>query len=155
MADPTLAVFKYQHDDPLVTPLGGALRFLAFVVLVALAFYVNVGLGPFALVGGMAVLFITWPKRRLVLGPRYLLCGNKVVYYANVRKMVLRPGQVLILHTDAGTKFDLDWERFPTGARKEAKIKANKARKFEKVSQGIIRRVLGAAPGVECEGIKR
>ena len=155
MATPNLSVFKYDHDDRLVTPLGALGRILVYLAVVALFIYVLAPFGLILIVVGIVVLIATWPKRRLCLGTRYLLCGNTVVYYADVRKMVLRSGQALVLQCGAGDTFTLEWDRFPTNARKDAKITKNKAAKFEKVSSSIIRRVLLAAPEVECLGIDR
>jgi hypothetical protein len=154
MATENFATFKYDHGDALTSPGGAATRWLSYLALVAL-FTVFLGISGIVVAFiGAIVLFAIWPKRRLCLGARYLLCGNTVVYYANVRKMVLRPGQDLVLAWADGS-FMLQLDKFPTNARKDAKIRKNKAAKFEKVSNGIIRRVLLASPTVETSGINR
>ena len=155
MATQNLATFKYLHADRLVTSAGAIGRGIAFLAIVALMVFFAGPAGAGAAFLGMIVLFATWPKRKLSLGARYLLCGNTVVYYANVRKMILRPGQDLVLKWGEDGTFMLEQDKFPTNARKDAKIQKNKAAKFEKVSNNIIRRVLLAAPSVETAGINR
>jgi hypothetical protein len=154
MATQNRAIFKYRHDGSLLTPSAAAARTVTFIALVLLSAGYHPALGIFTMIAGGIVLAVTWPKKRLSLGPRYLLCGDKVVYYANVRKMELRPG-LLELRSVANEVFTLDLNRFPTNARKDWKIRKNKSAKFDKVSKRIIERVLNAAPDVKCKGIDR
>lgn len=155
MATQNLAVFKYQHRDSLVTPMAGLGRTLVFLAPAIISLFFFPPLAIFLLFAGIVVLAATWPKRKLSLGPRYLLCGNSVVYYANVRRMTLRENGALILEPEGGPVFTLEWDRFPTNARKDQKILNNKNAKFKKASSRIIQRVLQAAPHVECVGINR
>ncbi|APV51685.1 hypothetical protein BWI17_19500 [Betaproteobacteria bacterium GR16-43] len=155
MATPNVAVFKYQHSDRLVSSKVKWAFGLGFLVFLALAIYV---FGPpgimLAFIGGFVAAFL-WPKRRISLGMRYLVCGNTVVYYANVRRMELHPGNYLVLQSGKDGVFRLERERFPTNARKAAKIEMNKTIKFDKVSRRIIDRVLQAAPTVQLKGLTR
>src|SRR3990167_5715060 len=92
--------------------------------------------------------------RYLQLGPRYLLCGDSIVYYGNVRRLVLsRSSGTLELFGADGPVLRLERDKFPTNARKPDKITRNKATKFEKVSARIIERVLQAAPGTPLEDV--
>ena len=91
--------------------------------------------------------------RQLQLGPRYLLCGNSIVYYANVNRLTLSGANgTLRLQSQNGKSFVLERDKFPTGARKADKIKKNKAAKFDKVSSKIIEKVKKAAPRVDMIG---
>jgi len=157
MATPDLTIFKYQHSDRVVPSGVGWLAFLAFLAVLAISIYFLGPGGIIVTVIGAIVSGFAWPKRRLCVGMRYLICGNTVVYYANIRKMVLTHGKgdELVLHWGTNGTFKLERERFPTNARKAPKIEKNKTAKFEKVSNGIIRRVLLAAPAVELVGIDR
>ena len=157
MATPDLTIFKYQHADRVVSPGVAWAAFLAFLALAALGIFLLGPPGIALIVVGVLVFGFAWPKRRLCVGMRYLICGNTVVYYGNVRKMVLTHGKgnELALHWGKNSVFTLERERFPTNARKAEKIQKNKAAKFDKVSNGIIRRVLLAAPTVELVGIDR
>ncbi|MGB2881176.1 MAG: hypothetical protein WBC08_05310, partial [Rhodoferax sp.] len=83
----------------------------------------------------------------------YLLCGNSIVYYANVNRLTLSGANgTLRLQSQNGKSFVLERDKFPTGARKADKIKKNKAAKFDKVSSKIIEKVKKAAPRVDMIG---
>lgn len=155
MATPNIIIFKYMHGDRLF-PKGVLLGlFLGWIVVTALlALFV----GAFALilfVIGIWAFLAKGRQRCLSVGPRYLLCGNRIVYYANVRRMELAAGKALTLKLGNGESFTLEMERFPTNANKKEKIQKNKTAKFEKASNKLIRHVLLAAPYVECSGINR
>lgn len=132
---------KYQHSDGTqrsklrvwVTAacLGGAALSSAFSMF------------PLGIVL-LVVALIAWfsAPRQLLLGPRYLLCGNSIVYFGNVKQMDLSSAQgKLRLDCKNGTSFVLERDKFPTGARKADKIKKNKAAKFDKVSSKIMEKV--------------
>jgi hypothetical protein len=63
------------------------------------------------------ILWFSGP-RQLQLGPRYLLCGNAIVYYGNVTRLTLSRAQgSLRLQSANGQVFVLERDKFPTGAR--------------------------------------
>lgn len=141
MTPTEFATFKYQHTEGTqrsktrvrVTAacLGGAALSSVF------------GIFPLSIVL-LVIALIAWfsAPRQLLLGPRYLLCGNSIVYFGNVKQMDLSSAQgKLRLECKNGTSFVLERDKFPTGARKADKIKKNKAAKFEKVSSKIMERV--------------
>lgn len=153
MTDPGFAVFKYKHDDPLVS---SGIVWAVFWSGIALLCVTFLFLGPVALVVAAVlalVVFKVAPKRQISLGPRFVVCGNRVAYYKNVRRMVLRPGHLTLSWEDGALV--VEQSRFPTNARKQHKISANKAAKFQKVSSKIIERVIAESPGVELTGITR
>ena len=152
MAAPEFALFKYPHGGrPLITPARRRFIYasLAAGVLAAIVVF------PF----GALLLLVPLVARLLAdcylqVGPRYLLCGDTIVYYANVRRMVRsRSMGTLGLHCASGTVLLLDRDQFPTNARKADKIAKNKAAKFEKASARIIERVIHAAPGTPLEDV--
>ena len=49
-------------------------------------------------------------------------------------------------------RFAIERERFPTNARKTAKIAANKEAKFAKVAEKLIAKIRHASPAVEVSG---
>lgn len=154
LPEPSLAVFKYQHEDKLVSSWVVWAFFWLLIAFVPVLFYF---LGPVAVVPGVIVVvlaFKLWPKRQISLGPRFVVCGNTVAYYKNVKRMALRPGNLTLFWGD-NQFFKLEEKRFPTNARKQHKITANKAAKFQKVSAKIIERVIAESPGVELVGIDR
>jgi len=150
MAQPTLAVFKYQHADRVGSSPATLAFCVAFVGLLALALYWQNPFGFFLVFIAIVLGIARWPKRRISLGPRYMLCGNTLIYYGNVQRMVLVPGRELLLQWGENS-FKLERDRFPTNARKTPKIEKNKTAKFEKVSGKIIERVTQAAPHAKLE----
>ena len=89
----------------------------------------------------------------LKLGPRYLLCGKSIVYYANVKRVVQSTAKgSLQLQSTNGQMFVLERDKFPTGARKADKIAKNKAAKFDKVSAKIIEKVRKANGDADVSG---
>ena len=152
MTPTEFATFKYQHADR--AELSAARRRVVFVSL-ALAALASLLAFPFG-----ALLFVVpvvaWlsAPRQLHLGPRYLLCGKSIVYYANVKKLTLsRAKGSMRLQSANGQVFLLERDKFPTGARKTDKIAKNKAAKFDKVSSKIVDKVRKASVDVEVSGV--
>lgn len=150
MAAPEFILFKYPHGGrPLIGPVrrGFIYAGLAAGVLAGLLVF------PF----GFVLLLVPLVARfsagcYLQIGPRYLLCGDTIVYYGNVRRLIRsRSMGTLALHCASGTVLLLERDKFPTSARKTDKIKKNKAAKFEKVSSRLIERVARAAPNTALE----
>ena len=146
--------FKYQHSDtatrsPARRWFTGISFGLALLIFVSGYLVFPVSLVP------LLVPLIAWTtaSRQLLLGPRYLLCGKTIVYYANVNRLTLSGANgTLRLQSQNGKSFVLERDKFPTGARKADKIKKNKAAKFDKVSSKIIEKVRKAAPKVDLIG---
>lgn len=143
---------KYRHDGS-----GGISeqRWRVIKISLGVALAATVVLFP---VGGFVLLlplivYLAAPKM-LYIGPRYLICGPQIVYFSNVTSMALEEsaGTLRLVSGKAGS-FLLERDRFPTGARKADKIKANKALKFDKVSAKLIERVRRAVPEVGLKGI--
>ena len=155
MAAPAFAVFQYDHAGRLkLGPVRVAIIFALVALAGLVALLVAVPLGIVALFIAIAVSATLWPKRRILLGSRYMLCGNTILFYRNVRALKLVPGKVLTIQSE-GKVLKVERERFPTGARKAHKIEANTRAKFDKVAVKIIQRVVQARPSVELRGIDR
>lgn len=154
MAQAGFAVFKYKHDGPSGIS-AKRLRVCQFSVLGGLIL-----LWPFLPLGIALLVFallawLTAPKN-LRLGPRYLICGDRVVYYGNVDKVVLETDAGrLTLSPAGGQPFVIERGRFPTNARKSHKVAANQAAKFGKVTAKLIERVRQASPAAEVVGAGR
>lgn len=144
--------FKYQHADPANVGPKRRLFVYASLALAAGASFLKFPLGALLfLVPLFAYLSV---RRELLLGPRYLLCGITIVYYGNVKRLVLSPTQgTLRLQCANGQVFVLERDKFPTNARKAEKIANNKAAKFDKVCAKIVEKVRDAGAGVELIGI--
>ena len=155
MTPTEFAQFKYQHADAAVRSVA-RLWFMGISLGVGLILLsmrsVPLPLALFA----MAVPAVAWfsASRHLLLGPRYLLCGKAIVYYANVKHLSLsRTSGTLRVQSNNGQSFVLERDKFPTAARKAAKIKKNKAAKFDKVADKIIEKVRKAAHGADLSGV--
>ena len=146
-AQPQLSVFKYKHGGRV-----GLSRKRKLVVMAALvlALIIAVVAFPGGLIAFLLPVFAFFGRSgTLALGPRYLVCGDDIVYYANVTQLTLLEAQgALKLKTASGKSFSIEREKFPTNARKTHKIAANKAAKFNKVTARIIDKVRRAAPAV-------
>lgn len=152
MTPTEFATFKYQHADRAGLSTS---RLRLVVISLGLAALASLLAFPFG-----ALLFIVplgaWlsAPRQLLLGPRYLLCGKSIVYYANVKKLSLSKTKgSMRLQSANGQVFVLERDKFPTGARKTDKIAKNKAAKFDKVSSKIVEKVRKASGDVELSGV--
>ncbi len=95
------------------------------------------------------VVYGTAPKH-LKIGSRYLICGEHIVYYGNVKRVTwAKTKDRLTLRLMNGTDFVLERDKFPTGARREPKITHNKTVKFENVSRKLMTHIQMARPDVE------
>lgn len=146
------SAFKYQHKgsyevSPARIRVAKATAVLALIA--AIAFF-PAGLAAFLV---PLIVYYSAPKM-LYLGPRYLICGDVIVYFGNVVRMELNEADGILKLVTAGKQtFVLDRANFPTNARKSHKIEANKAEKFDKASSRLIDRILRATPEVEQHGI--
>lgn len=142
-----LASFKYKHGSRI--SLTGK-RKIAFVISLFGALVVAKLIFPFGLLALLvpAMIYLAG-GRTLMIGPRYFICGDQIIYYANVTELKLSEAEgTLSVQTGKAIPFVIERERFPTSARKKAKIAANKAAKFNKVTTRIIEKVRRASPTV-------
>lgn len=161
MGKPPLATWKYQHeysDQHSMKPV--IIRALLCVCLVPLVGYAGSKLvlrldasDALGVTGAAVVLSLVLtrslsrPVKRISVGPRYLICGTRIVYFANVTAAnVDAPSGRLRLALAAGPEFQLEQRKFPTKARKQHKIALNTAAKFQKVTDRILAGVRRAAP---------
>ena len=152
MTPTEFAIFKYEHTDPAsLSPLRRRFFFVSLAVAAAATLIMFPFGASLFVVPVVARLLV---PRQLPLGPRYLVCGKAIVYYANVKRLVLSRAQgSLRLQSANGQVFVLERDRFPTGARKADKIARNKADKFDKVSTKIVEKVRRAAADVRLVGV--
>lgn len=86
-------------------------------------------------------------NKPLLIGGRYLIVGDRIVYYQNVSRARLdKEKQTLTISADRNRNIVIAAEKFPTNARKPDKIRINKTAKFEKVTERIIARLRTASP---------
>lgn len=88
-------------------------------------------------------------SKPLLIASRYLILGDRIVYYRNVARASLDNGaQTLTIIPDRGGALVISAEKFPTNARKPDKIRINKTAKFEKVADKIIARLRECTPDI-------
>jgi hypothetical protein len=88
-------------------------------------------------------------NKPLLIGSRYLIVGDRIVYYQNITQARLdEEKQTLTISSDRCKNLIIAADKFPTNARKTDKIKANKTAKFEKVTGRILDRLRVAAPEI-------
>jgi hypothetical protein len=156
MNSPDLAVFKYDYAEPLKMVPAQKKKMCLGLALVALCFYFFIPLGVVALFAFFFFVAKILPKKAICLSPRYLLCGSTVLYYRNIDKIILNADQGnLTLFWDGNKVFKIERDKFPTNARKAPKIAANKAAKFNKMTEKIIAKVRAASPDVELIGVSK
>lgn len=147
-------IWKYNHDGPGYRSPQRVWGALGLLLAGGIGFTVAAPLGALLCFAALAVFFST--QKALYVGPRYLICGNRILYYANVRRLTYHEARgQLILSLIDGKDFLLESSRCTTNARKADKIARNQAKKFGQMSQRIIRRVLHHFPAVETVGITR
>lgn len=142
---PVFARFSYQHADG-VNRSTLRIWFTGASLLIAVA-TTAVLASAFAAVL-LAVPLIAWlaTPRQLLLGPRYLLCGNTIIYFGNVKRMTLSPtlGK-LRLECTSGTAFVLERRRFPRSTRMAENLLKSKTTRFDRLSARIIEQVRAAS----------
>lgn len=105
-------------------------------------------LAIFLLVVSLLILLVT--RKKLLVNARYLICGEQIVYFANVVRVEHDDGAgKLRLVSADGSKLLLERDKFPTNARKADKIARNKAAKFDKVARHLTERVRRASPAAD------
>lgn len=91
--------------------------------------------------------------KTIEVNKRYLVCGSHLIYYRQITQLKLneKAGVLQIAYKSGKSirKFKLERDLFPTNARKEHKIIANKQQKFDKVTQKIMQ----AAQAYSSQGV--
>jgi hypothetical protein len=144
------AAFKYNSEGSSNAGLIGLLVTSFIITFIAIMQF-----GPWCAWGmllpvGIVVCLVRAGMRKtLIIAPRYLIVGEGIIYYNTVAKaQVDRQRQTLTLVTERGKRLVIEAERFPTNARKDFKIKANKTAKFDKAVEKILSRLSGVTPEV-------
>lgn len=137
--------YTYQHTDRVTRS-----RPRVWFVLASIALALAVAAVGEAVVGAALLLvpLIAWAAapRQLLVGPRYLLCGDSIVYFGNVKRMTLSPSHgKLRLECTNGTAFVLERRRLSRGVRAVEKLRPRKATRFDTLSAKIIAQVRAAS----------
>jgi hypothetical protein len=148
------SAFKYTHKGQSDM---SAQRWRLVKITLVMALVASVAFFPAGAFSFLApiLIYFSAPKM-LYIGPRYLICGDTIIYFFNVKAMILEDSSgILRLVPTNGRDFLIERDNFPTNARKTAKIATNKAKKFDKVSSKLIEKVLKVSPDVVLNGIDR
>lgn len=142
------AAFKYQVEG---SSNAGLVALLITSMIVSIIGAANFGawwlLGLLLPLGIAIYLIREGMRKTLIIAPRYLIVGDGIIYYSSVAKAQLdRRKQILTLISEKGKRLTVEAERFPTNARKDFKIKANKTAKFDKAVEKILSRLQGVSP---------
>ena len=152
LPQPAMAAFKYKHGDPGKISKARTIGAGALALLGVVSLFFVFQIAAFFLI--VAAFLFFKREKKLLIGPRYLLCGNSLVYFANVTRLRYAETEGrLSVECASGKTFVLDRDKFPTGARKADKIKRNKAAKFTKVAGKIVDKVRTAATNAELVGV--
>ena len=88
------------------------------------------------------------------LGPRYLICGDHILYYANVTEINVSEAEgVLRIKTGAKSLFEIERSRFLTSTRNAQRAAASKAADFDAVVTMIVEKVRRLSPEVTGNAI--
>lgn len=145
MDEPRFATWKYAYQGPGIRnrlqPWLAAVAFIAglfaWKILIPLAIFLFF----------VALIALLARSKKLMVGPRYLICGEHIVYFANVARLERNDtlGRLCLVSAN-GSRLDIERDKFPTNARKADKILRNKAAKFVKVANHLVERVRKASP---------
>ena len=142
--------FKYKSGG------GENTGLLAFTLVSLIAVFGAIAVwGPWCAVafmlplGGIIHLIRTGAQKGLIIGTRYLIAGDAIIYYGTVARAQLdRKRLVLTLVSERGKRLMIEAGKFPSNARKDFKIKANQQAKFDKAVEKILARLSGVTPEI-------
>ncbi|MDR1163954.1 MAG: hypothetical protein LBM17_09005 [Candidatus Accumulibacter sp.] len=127
---PSLAVFDYNHGGRVALTVKRKYMF-ALALFLALVFARL--LFPFGLIAlAIPAMVYLRGERTLRIGPRYLICGDRIVYYANVKNLSFsEKDNSICLRTGLKTQLTIEEQRFRVKSRSpKEKVLQEKAQKF-------------------------
>jgi hypothetical protein len=142
------AIYGYQLDNRMNKLVGVAIG-AVFVAIPCAAYsrwFLLLLLVP---VGVFVYIKRSGIARPLLIASRYVILGDRIIYYRNVTRACLdKEKQTLTINPARGAELVISAEKFPTNARKPDKIRINKTAKFEKVADKIIARLRETSPEI-------
>jgi hypothetical protein len=92
---------------------------------------------------------LSYREKVLTVTEGFVMDGLKVIHYGNLQKIVIDEKRLTcVLRSHGGHTIAIEAEKFPTGARKEFKVKRNRANKFYKAVEAILNHVDQSQPGL-------
>ncbi|EIJ41234.1 hypothetical protein BegalDRAFT_0314 [Beggiatoa alba B18LD] len=141
--------FRYNHKDLNNVNLKFRHVFIFFIVI--FAFCSNLPYPHPFLLFLFICFIIIYPlylsHRRAIpykiyIEQRYFVCGNTLLYYKDITKILITNSDISIYSTCNPKIFKIEKDLFPTNARKPEKIINNKNKKFNSVVDKIINNIL-------------
>jgi hypothetical protein len=132
------AVFDYNHGGRVNLTKG---RKYAFALALFFALVLARLLFPFGLLAlAIPTLIYLRGERTLKIGPRYLICGDRIVYFANVKNLSFSENEKSIcLRTGIKTQLTIEGKRFNVRSRDPEEKAAKFAEAVELVMEGVHR----------------
>jgi hypothetical protein len=145
------SLIKYDHGQRVGL---SAARWLGLTVILVTVVLTIAVFPPVLFLGIFGLILVFRQPKQIFIGPRYLICGKNILYYANVQRLILETDR-LILKTSTGGLLVVELEKFQSNARKPEKIALHKENRFNKVAQKIVKHVRRAAPHAELKGVEK
>lgn len=100
-------------------------------------------------------MWLVKQSRKIVLGNKYLLEGDTVIYYQNLTQLIIDYNKGLLKLSTPSKSILINRENFPTESKKEHKIKISQDKKFRKISQRVYDLVKKSNPLTKIKTIKK
>jgi hypothetical protein len=141
---PQLAVYKYKHIGRVALSYQRKKWFVISLLVSMLVAKLFFPIGALAVL--LPVIVYLGGVRTLIVGPRYIVCGENIVYYGVVKSFELSvPKGTLSLQTARGKPFVIDRDRFLKG-RRDGQVIKDPALLFDEVSARVIESVKRLSP---------
>ncbi len=94
-------------------------------------------------------------NKKIFVGNRYVIIGEKIIYYNNLAGVELSAdgSSSYEMITKNNKRYKIEMDKFPTNARKSWKIEKNKKDKFEKITGKISENISKCAPNATIKKV--
>lgn len=142
-----LTLFDYKHTGRVVLDRQRKINFLLAMIGAMIATKLLFPIGLVALAAPVIIYF--GGERAIRIGARYLICSDRIVYFASVKSVALsRRDGTLLLHCGGGNPFVLERARFRPKGR-GALDGLDQAASFERVVAAILVNLRAAVPEID------
>lgn len=159
---------QYKYNAPeefLINEGGGFIKIIFFffyciMLYILFTFLVNITELTYIIVFALGVLGLGILKgigssnKKILVGNRYVIIGEKIIYYNNLAGVELSDGSSSYeMITKNNKRYKIEMNKFPTNARKSWKIEKNKKDKFEKITAKISENISKCAPSINIKKV--
>ena len=142
-----LALFDYKHTGRVVLDRQRKINFLLAMIGAMIAVKLLFPIGLIALAAPVVIYF--GGERAIRIGARYLICSDRIVYFASLKSVTLSTREgTLALHSGGGNPFILERSRFREKGR-GALDGLGQAESFKRVAGTILAHLRAANPTVD------